>query len=218
MTRRRSPVKADASSPFRLHCLSSIRPPDVLGRRILITGDINTGKTTLSKAILDALCASRLSSRIAVVDMAPEIPEEVAVERDVLGVGGKLLSDDKEVLYLASPLRPPRLSARTEKEALLIAEENREKIAVLLKTFASSGRDILFVNDVSLYLHAGTTERLMRYMAAATTIVANGYYGEKLGSGIVSLREATEMRKLIDAFLCHITLPAASLGQKPSVT
>jgi hypothetical protein len=189
-----------------------MRPPDVLGRQILITGDVNTGKTTLAKAILDMLCTSRLSPRIAVVDMAPEIPEEVALERDVLGVGGKLLSGDEDVLYLASPLRPPRLSARTEEEALLIAEENREKIEAMLETFISSGRDILFVNDVSLYLHAGTTERLMQYMAAATTIVANGYYGEKLGPGIVSAREATEMRKLIDAFPCHITLPKTSLG------
>ena len=188
-----------------------MRPPDVLGRRILITGDVNTGKTTVTKVILDMLCTSRLSPRIAVVDMAPEIPEAVALERGVLGVGGKLLSGDEDVLYLASPLRPPRLSARTEEEALLIAEENREKIEVMLEAFISSGRDILFVNDVSLYLHAGTTERLMRYMAAATTIVANGYYGEKLGPGIVSAREATEMRKLIDAFPCHITLPAASL-------
>ncbi len=212
MTRQRSPVKADASCPSRPHCLSSMGPPDVLGRRILITGDVNTGKTTLAKAILDALCASRLSSRIAVVDMAPEIPEKVALERDVLGVGGKLLSVDEDVLYLASPLRPPRLSAKTEEEALLIAEENREKIEALLKTNACSGRDILFVNDVSLYLHAGTAERLMWYVAAATTIVANGYYGEKLGSGIISLREATEMRKLMDAFPCHITLPTAFLG------
>ena len=188
-----------------------MRPPDVLGRRILITGDVNTGKTTLAKAILDTLCAGRLSSRIVVVDLAPEIPEEVALERDVLGVGGKLSSGDEDVLYMASSLRPPRLTARTEEEALLIAEENRRKIETLLKTFASSGRDILFVNDVSLYLHAGTTERLMWYVAAATTIVANGYYGEKLGPGILSLREAAEMRKLIDAFPCHISLPAASL-------
>jgi len=200
------PRKTDGLS-FRLPGAMP-KPSDVLGRRILIFGEVNTGKTTLAKTILDALCAGGLSSRIAVIDMAPEIPREIAMERAILGVGGKLLPRGQDVLYLAAPLKPPRLSARTQDEALRIAEENKEKIEALLEAFGPSGRDILFINDVSLYLHAGTTERLMGYVASATTIVANGYYGERLGSGIITLHEAAEMGKLIDAFPYHISLPA----------
>ncbi len=184
------------------------RASDVLGKWILITGDVNTGKTTLAKAILDAMCESLLSSRITIIDMAPVIPEEVALEHAIKGVGGRLLSDEHDVLYLSARLRGPRLSSKTEEEALLIAGENREKIEDLLKVFERSGRDILFINDVSIYLHAGDADGLLRSIGTATTVVANGYYGEKLGGGIVSAREASEMRKLIARFPCHITLPA----------
>jgi len=206
MRRKGPPRKVDAPSP-PLPCGLS-RPSDLLGRRILIFGEVNTGKTTLSKSILDALCACGLSSRIAVIDMAPKIPERIALERGIKGVGGKLLPHGSDVLYLATALKPPRLSARTEEEALRIAEENKEKIEVLLEAYPPSGRDILFVNDVSIYLHAGTTERLLGYMAEATTIVANGYHGMRLGAGPITLHEAAEMEKLIEAFPCRISLPA----------
>jgi len=206
MTRQGPPKEVDGPSPLLPGLLST--PLDVLGRRILIFGEVNTGKTTLASGILDALCAHGLSSRIAVIDMAPEIPEQVALERGMKGVGGKLLPHVSDVLYLAAPLKPPRLSARTEDEALLIAEENREKIESLLEAYPPSGRDILFVNDVSIYLHAGTTERLLGYMAGATTVVANGYHGMRLGSGVITLHEAAEMGKLIEAFPCRISLPA----------
>lgn len=208
MRRKGPPTDTDAPCPLVAGAFP--RPSDILGRRILITGDVNTGKTTLAKTILEALCEGGLSSRIAVIDMAPEIPEEVALERGMKGVGGKLMPHGQDVLYLAAPLKPPRLTARTGDEALFIAEENKRKIEPLLETFGPSGRDILFVNDVSLYLHAGTMERLMGYVTAATTIVANGYYGARLGSGIITLHEAAEMRKLIHAFPCHITLPRAT--------
>lgn len=187
----------------------------ILGKRILITGDVNTGKTLLTKTILDEMCRRRLASRIAIIDMAPEIPEEIALQRGMKGVGGKLISRERDVLYLAAPLRPPRLSSKTEEGALLIAAENREKIGELLKAFEVSGRDILFVNDVSVYLHAGSADDLLQAIRAATTIVANGYYGERLGAGILSVREASQMRRLIAAFPLHITLPATSPEQAP---
>ena len=184
------------------------KPSVLLGRRVLIFGEVNTGKTTLSKSILDGLCADGLSSRIAVIDMAPEIPERIALERGMKGVGGKLLPFGSDVLYLAAALKPPRLSAGTEEEALRIAEENKEKIETLLEAYPPSGRDILFINDVSLYLHAGTAERLLAYVAGAATIVANGYYGMRLGAGQITLHEAAEMGKLIEAFPHRISLPA----------
>ena len=48
--------------------------PDIVGKRLIITGEINTGKTTLSRAVMESLCRRGLSARIIVVDMAPEIP------------------------------------------------------------------------------------------------------------------------------------------------
>ena len=54
---------------------------DIVGKRILITGDVNTGKTTLERNIMNLLFDRSLSSRIAIIDMAPDIPEEIAAKR-----------------------------------------------------------------------------------------------------------------------------------------
>jgi hypothetical protein len=187
--------------------------PDIVGKRLIITGEINTGKTTLSRALMESLCRRGLSARIIVVDMAPEIPEKIAIERSIQGIGGKLTAPCEAVAYLAASLRPPRLSAKTEEEAFLLAAENTAMIDRLLEEFQGSGRDILFINDVSMYLQAGSADVLLRRIEPARTVVANGYYGRKLGGGALSFREAEEMTKLIAAFAYHAALPGHTIDE-----
>lgn len=181
--------------------------PDIVGKRLIITGDVNTGKTTLSRAVMESLCRRGLSAQVIVVDMAPEIPEKIAIERGIQGIGGKLTAPCEAVAYLTASIRPPRLTAKTEEEAFLLAAENTLKIDRLLEEFRGSGRDILFINDVSMYLQAGSTSELLRRIEPARTVVANGYYGRKLGGGALSAREAEEMTKLIAAFAYRVALP-----------
>ena len=181
---------------------------DVMGKWILIYGDVNTGKTTLARQFMDALCRGGLSSSIAVVDMAPEIPEEIALQKGIKGVGGKLMPVGwAEVIYLTSAIRPPRLSSKTEEEALFVAEGNRTIIDGLFEEFQGTERDILFINDVSMYLQAGTAKDLLQWIGRVSTVVANGYYGQKLGTGVLSRREAAEMETLIRAFPSCIKMP-----------
>ena len=187
--------------------------PDIIGKRLIITGDVNTGKTTLSRAVLESLCRRGLSARIIVVDMAPEIPEKIAIERGIEGVGGKLTAPCEAVVYLAASIRPPRLTAKTEEEAFLLAGENRAMIDRLLEEVRGSGRDILFINDVSMYLQAGSTDKLLGWIGPAGTVVANGYYGRTLGGGALSAREAEEMAKLIAAFDYHVALPGHTIEE-----
>ena len=92
------------------------------------------------------------------------------------------------------------LAKRTEEDALAVAEKNRTKIENLLDRFSASQRDVLFVNDTSLYLQAGSARNLIRYFNRANTLVANGYWGEKLGQGVLSQKEHKEMQTLIDFF------------------
>ncbi len=186
----------------------------VLGKKILITGDVNTGKTRAARTVLEGLCGLDFSPRIAVVDLAPEVPEEIAIGRGLKGVGGKLFPQGwPKVAYFGTLLRPPRLSSKSDREALAIAADNRRKIDRLFAEFQSSGRDILFVNDVSMYLQAGTAERLLGYWRSASTVVANGYYGGKLGTGALSARETTGMDKLIKAFPHNLRMPGKPLVQ-----
>jgi hypothetical protein len=178
--------------------MPEIHIEDYLSRKTLILGDVNTGKTTLTRAVLEAmLCRRDLGGRIAIVDMAPEIPEKLANERGLPGVGGKLMPPEgRDILYLGGRFEPPRLSSRTEAEALQKALSNQRRIEGLFDRIDIQSRDILLVNDVSIYLQAGTAENLTRWLDRAATVIANGYWGKRLGGGTLSKRERTETAKL----------------------
>lgn len=178
--------------------MPEIHPEEYLDRKTLILGDVNTGKTTLTRGILDALLRCRdLAGRVAIVDMAPDIPVDLAKEKGLVGVGGKLMPPEgHDVLYLGGQLQPPRLSSKTEKEAIEKARRNRHVIEELFRNPDLRARDILLVNDVSIYLQAGTAESLIRELDRAATVIANGYWGERLGGGTLTERERVETAKL----------------------
>jgi hypothetical protein len=168
----------------------------------LILGDVNSGKTTLTRKVLEALlCRRDLEGRIAIVDMAPEIPEKLAKEKGLVGVGGKLMPPEgHDILYLDGHFDPPRLSSKTEEEAMEKARKNRRIIDGLFRTLDLQVRDILLVNDVSIYLQAGTAESLTRWLDRAATVIANGYWGKRLGGGTLTERERTGTAKLMNYF------------------
>ena len=170
---------------------------DYLGIKTLILGDVNTGKTYWTRKILAAMCLRGLGGRIAIVDMAPEIPDRTARERGLPGAGGKLKPQDGQgILYLDGHFEAPRLSSKTGEEALAKARRNRQDISALFPRMHGQGRDILFVNDISMFLQAGQAEELTPWLDGAATVIANGYWGEKLGGGILTQRERSEMEKL----------------------
>ncbi len=186
---------------------TSFNLSDYLGKWTLILGEVNTGKTSLCRSILQEMLRRGLAGRIAIIDLAPEIPETVMVNRKMKGIGGKLLPPEREsVIYLSVPLVPPRLSSKTEQEAIEMAQQNALKIMNLFKEYNLLPRDVLFVNDISLALQAETAENLVKLMEKAETLVANGYYGEKLGSSILSQRERQEMDSLKKYFHQIVTI------------
>lgn len=186
---------------------SIIEAVDYLGVGTLIIGEVNTGKTTLTSKILAAICATGWGRETAVVDLAPVMPSEIIRPGAPKGVGGRLVPPDHAgVLYLRTDLRPPRLSSRTEAEAWEAARRNAELIDPLWARFESSGREVLFINDLSMYLQAGDADVLMGVLERAGTVVANGYLGQKLGVGALSVREHSEMEKLTNHFTRVIRL------------
>jgi len=177
--------------------MPEIHLEDYLSRKTLILGDVNTGKTTLTGKVLETLCRRDLGGRIAIMDMAPDIPEELAKEKGLIGVGGKLMPPEgRDILYLGGHFAPPRLSSKTEEEAMEKAWQNRRLSEGLFRKLDLQSRDILLVNDVSIYLQAGTTENLARWLDRAATVIANGYWGKRLGGGTLTERERTETEKL----------------------
>ncbi|NPU82965.1 MAG: hypothetical protein HPY65_00640 [Syntrophaceae bacterium] len=181
--------------------MSDIDVQDFLGRRTLIVGDINTGKTYRSGEILSALCLSGLGPRIVILDLAPVIPEKLALEKGLRGAGGRLSPPPgRHVLVFEASPEPPRLSSRTEAEALEKARRNRLAIDALFPRASKTSRDILFVNDISLYLQAGNVEDLTTFLNGFGTVIANGYRGERLGGGSLTEREKEQMEKLMACF------------------
>jgi hypothetical protein len=177
--------------------MTEIRSDDYLGRKTLILGDVNTGKTTLTRGILEALCGLGLGGRIAVLDMAPDIPEGLAREKGLAGVAGRLIPPaGRDVLYLGGRFAAPRLSSKTEAEAMRKAQGNREAIEGLLRRLDREPREILLINDISIYLQAGEAGGIIPWIDRATTVVANGYWGERLGGGELTLREKAQMQRL----------------------
>jgi len=178
-----------------------IDPSRYLDRRTLILGEINSGKTVLADRIMAALIGQGLAERMAVIDLAPEVLPELAARWGLEGLGGYLIPPPGEpILYLAAPLVPPRLSAKTEAEAVHLARQNLHLAEPLLEDWARSGRDILFINDLSLYLQAGRAEQLVQELAPAKTVVANAYFGRRLGRGQLSIRERAETEALTQLF------------------
>jgi len=173
-----------------------------LGRRILVTGDVNTGKTTQCRRWLEALCRQGLGRRIALLDMAPTIPPELARARGMRGVGGELLPPpDCGILDLRAHLLPPRLSSTSDAEALEKAARNAAIIDALISKLRRE-HDILFINDVTLFLQTRRTASLIEAadFDRRTTLIVNGYRGERLGGGELTRHETTEMAELARFF------------------
>ena len=183
-------------------------PADLLGKKLLVMGDINAGKTTLCRQWLARLCAQGQGGRIVVLDLAPDIPLALAQARGLAGAGGYLLPPpDSDVLDLRTHLHAPRLSSAIEAEAEEKAAENARAIEALFDQLppSGSGRDVLFINDVTLYLQAGFAADLLGNLGKAdfTTLVVSGYWGQRLGDSALSRREREQTRRLREHFANH---------------
>ena len=175
---------------------------ECLGKRILVIGDVNTGKTTLCKRWLNGLCQQGLGARIALLDLAPTISPELARKRGIVGAGGELRAPEGSgVLDLRAHLEPPRLSSSSESEALEKAAHNAQLIEALIGRLEPR-RDILFINDVTLYMQARSAADLIESAGfdRRMTLVINGYRGERLGGGALTRHEAAEMSELEKLF------------------
>ncbi|MEM1641526.1 MAG: hypothetical protein QW448_02025 [Thermofilaceae archaeon] len=183
---------------------------EILGRRVVIVGERGAGKTRLTARLLEQL-ASRLGpENITVIDMAPTtVPGAARLSA--------YTSIVRRLRYLAPPtVRAPRLEGRTASEVLRLAEANRVVIEPLLDTFLSDPTPALVVNDLTIYLHAGSLEKLLSCISSAQTFLANAYRGVTLaddkGSGVTE-RE----RKLLEEVLRRVDMVVAlrPLGNEP---
>jgi hypothetical protein len=168
---------------------------DIVGKKVLITGDVGVGKTKLTIALLEEAIALGLSAKITIIDMAPTGRK----------IGGKLVEFSEKlraIRYLTPQLvETPRLSAKSTRELLHLVNLNEKRIRPLLKEFVETPTSILFVNDISIYLQSGSDEPILSVMRSSETFIANGYFGSTLHSDFetdISTTERRLMKKLAD--------------------
>jgi hypothetical protein len=146
-----------------------INAHDYLGSRTLIMGDVNSGKTSLTRSIAEAIIRTGDSGQMVVLDLAPETTK---------GIGGTLkLPESHCCRLLRCAVTPPRLTGTTAAEIQALAEQNAQAIEPLLETAGKTRGEVLVVNDASLYLQAGPLDRLTAVMAAYATVMVNAYFG-----------------------------------------
>jgi len=167
----------------------TISTRDYDGRRTLIVGDVNSGKTRLTESVLAAWTAQGRSREIAVLDLAPQTRR---------GIGGRLaLPQGFSGVYKAPAVTPPRLTAKTEVEAEELARANAAAIDPLLQDSRLLDDPILIINDATLYLQAGAYKRFLRVIRSAATALVNAYYGHSFPDFRLSRRE----RRLTDRLM-----------------
>jgi hypothetical protein len=152
-----------------------------INRRTIIVGDVNSGKTSQTLNILRLFLKAGHAKKIAILDLAPS---------NIQGIGGKMEPPlDEPLLYLTTSILAPRLTGKNEYHILTLAEKNAAAIEKLFTKFCRQKREILFVNDVTLYFQAGDFERFVKILDTTSTIVINAYYGHTFSDSELTRRE-----------------------------
>lgn len=168
----------------------------VVGHKTLILGESGTGKTRLIANIVNEFITHGLSSKLTVIDMAPPRTYDI---------GGRMIDYDlliksKVRYFYSDEIRPPRLMAKTSEEAMRIAIKNSKIIDELINKYLIDPTEILVINDVTIYAHAGDTDKLTETIMYPKTFIGTAYEGKKIsedwGSGI-TMREKQYIAKLL---------------------
>jgi hypothetical protein len=160
------------------------------GKKTLILGDVNSGKTQMALELL-TLTIDTKRDEVAVLDLAPE---------KTAGIGGKMpVPSHSLVFYYTTTIIPPRLTGRDRTEVEAFSLDNAKAIEKLFSTYLKNPKNILAINDVSLYLQKGDLSRLLKVLSPSHTVIINGYYGKSLGESSFSEREREQMNRLARA-------------------
>ena len=170
-----------------------------LKRRTLIVGDINSGKTARTFEILQLFLNEGYAKKIAILDLAPG---------SIRGFGGKMEPPlDEPLIYLTTSISAPRLMGKDEDHTRQLAEENAQTIERLFTKFHRQKKEILFVNDATLYLQAGHFKRFLEILDTTSTQIINAYYGNIFTDSELTRRERKLTENLMKTCDQVITMP-----------
>ena len=181
--------------------MSTLSFKAIIGKKVLIIGEVGTRKTAVMAGLLRQAFSLGLSNEISIIDFAP--PRQRVKD---LWIGGRLkelIEVPKDVKYFAPRrVEAPRCHARNAQELMRLAKLNAQSMTSIIYDYLRDPTPIVFINDVSLLFQAGELDPVLRVLRECETAIINGYYGEALredlGTG-VSKRERELIEKLAEA-------------------
>ncbi|MHA1985557.1 MAG: hypothetical protein ACW98D_02860 [Promethearchaeota archaeon] len=173
------------------------------GCHTLIYGETNTKKTYYTAQFVQFLIELKdiAPKDITILDFAPNL-----VITEEMKIGGKIQDFYKKSIkcrniFLQGEIIPPRLSSRNKTELYQIAYENYKKTSKLLNYFNEDPTTILIINDISIYLHMGSLDLLLKAINNSATFFGNSYYGSSIKKDFATLfsrREKKRVENLIE--------------------
>ncbi len=181
-----------------------MRYGELRGLKTLIVGEVGSGKTALTASLLAQALEAEPIDAITVLDFAPESFMVRGIR--VGGVISEYIQLPGGLRYLKARVRGPRLQSRSRGEALAIAEENARETSRLLEAYVRDPTPVLFINDLTIHLHAGSVMLAARALEEAQTAVVNAYMGSRIPAEPPEIarrerRGVAELAKVVDAII-----------------
>ncbi len=186
------------------------------GKKTLIVGETGSGKTKLTASLLREAIERVRSDDITVLDFAP-----IQISFRGVKAGGRIRDFLPHIechAYESSDsIRAPRLEGNDANEVWALAEHNASLTSDFIRDYLSSPTPYLFVNDLTIHLHAGDVDLLLKAIRRSGAFLGNAYTGSALapdhGSGL-SKREGEFLQKVINAVDIVIELPPLHLERE----
>jgi len=186
-----------------MKCVKKLEFESLLGKKVLLYGETNTYKTYCTARFVRFLLEEKEidPKLISILEFAPNLQYI-----DDFKIGGKIkdyyenstlchyLDTEKEII-------PPRLNASNKKELYDNACHNYKQTKSVLRKFLNKSSPIVLINDVSIFLHLGNRNDLLKIINASQTFFGNSYYGKNISqraefANLFSLKEYMKVKHL----------------------
>jgi len=174
----------------------------LVGKKTLIYGETNTGKTFYTAKFIQYLLEiKKINPKdISILDFAPKL-----ANFNNLKIGGRIQdyfenSVKCNNITFKGEIIPPRLKANNKKEIYSNICHNFNKLYEIMEIYNSSPTPVLIINDISLYLHLGGNKYLINTINKSDTFFGNSYYGSSINSKFskqISIKEKRKVESLI---------------------